>query len=175
MHFVTRIVLCLGMLPGIAPAARADNDALARLAWLAGCWANEGGEAGSGEQWMAPAGGTLLGIGRTVKSGKTVTYEFMQIRETEPGKLVFIARPSGQAEGSFAAIRQDDVEIVFENPKHDFPQRIVYRHENPEVPRGDALRAYIEGHYRGVFKRIEFPMRRTACGPSTLQEIPKNQ
>ena len=37
-------------------------------------------DAGSGEQWMTPAGGTLLGISRTVAKGRTVAHEFMQIR-----------------------------------------------------------------------------------------------
>ncbi|MGH8854313.1 MAG: hypothetical protein ACREWI_08545 [Telluria sp.] len=44
---------------------------------------------------------------------------------------------------------------MFENPAHDFPQRIIYRRV------GDTgLHARIEGKGKG----IDFPMRRTACG-----------
>ncbi|MCB1009826.1 MAG: hypothetical protein KDB94_13155, partial [Acidobacteria bacterium] len=41
------------------------------LAWLAGCWAPDGGESGSVEQWTAPAGGTMLGLSRTIRNGTT--------------------------------------------------------------------------------------------------------
>ena len=39
-------------------SAHAD---VADLQWLAGCWSQDGREAGSVEQWTAPAGGTMLG------------------------------------------------------------------------------------------------------------------
>ena len=127
------------------------------LSWLAGCWSSRGGEAGSEEHWLAPAGGSMLGVGRTVVDGKTVAHEFMQIRETEPGKLAFIARPSGQAEASFPLARLGENEVVFENPSHDFPQRVVYRRQ------GEELQARIEGTETGTDKRIEFPMDRVNC------------
>jgi hypothetical protein len=86
----------------IAPITSSAQDAeLSKLAWLAGCWAAERGDAGSGEQWTPLAGGTMLGVGRTVRDGKTVEYEFLQIRRNEDGKVVYIALPSGQAEASF--------------------------------------------------------------------------
>jgi hypothetical protein len=73
----------------IAPITSGAQDAeLSKLAWLAGCWAAERGDAGSGEQWTPLAGGTMLGIGRTVRDGKTVEYEFLQIRRNEEGKVV---------------------------------------------------------------------------------------
>src|SRR6185295_10624312 len=86
------------------PAAAAPDD-LARLGWLAGCWSSVDGEPGSGEQWMPLAGGTLLGTGRTVRQGKTVEHEFLQIREGSDGRVVYIAHPSGQKTAQFAAIQ----------------------------------------------------------------------
>ena len=35
---------------------------IAAAAWLAGCWSADGKDAGSAEQWMAPAGGSMLGL-----------------------------------------------------------------------------------------------------------------
>src|SRR5215213_63064 len=86
------------VLTGAGPALRAQE--LGQIAWLAGCWAAEGGERGSQEFWMPLAGGTLLGVGRTVKSGKTVDHEFMQIRESAAGSIVYIAQPAGQPQAS---------------------------------------------------------------------------
>lgn len=140
-------------------SAQAAPDALAQLGWLAGCWRAAGAEAGSGEQWMAPAGGTMLGMSRTVKGGKTVAHEFLQIRQNEPGKLAFIAMPSGQPTATFAALELSADHVVFENPAHDFPQRVIYRRD------GDAtLNARIEGTLKGKPKAIDFPIQRTSCG-----------
>jgi hypothetical protein len=133
-------------------------SSVVRLSWLAGCWNSETKESGSAEQWMQPAGGTMLGIGRTVKSGKTTEFEFMRIHEAHDGKLLFTAIPSGQTEATFTQLRISDSEIVFENAAHDFPQRVIYRRD------GDArLAASIEGTRNGVARRIEFPMRRGQC------------
>lgn len=137
-----------------AAPASAVGDTLTKLGWLQGCWAAAGGEQGSGEQWMAPAGGSMLGMSRTVRKGRTVAYEFMRIEQGADGGLVFIAQPSGQAPASFALLRQDGDAFVFENPAHDFPQRVIYRRV------GDTgLQARIEGKGKG----IDFSMARTAC------------
>ncbi len=139
------------------PAMTQPAD-LNRLQWLAGCWASTTAEAGSGEAWMAPAGGSLLGVSRTVKGGRTVAHEFMQIRPLADGTLVFIAEPSGQRRTEFPLKGLGDNEVVFENPAHDFPQRVAYRFEAP-----DTLRARIEGLRNGQLRVIEFPMRRQSC------------
>ncbi len=141
---------------GTAPSSWAAS--VSDLSWLAGCWASVGAEAGSGEQWMPPAGGTLLGTSRTVKNGRTVAHEFMQIREIEPGKIAFIVNPSGQAETSFPLAKTGEREAVFENPQHDFPQRVIYRLDGDGV-----LRASIEGLSKGQLKTIEFPMKKVDC------------
>ncbi len=68
-------------------SASAQESPLEQLAWLSGCWAAASGEAGSGEHWLPLAGGTLLGIARTVRHGKTVEHEFLQIRVNAEGKV----------------------------------------------------------------------------------------
>jgi hypothetical protein len=145
----------LALLGAGAPAERPTVEA---LAWLAGCWAAEGGEAGSGESWTAPAGGTMLGVSRTVRGGSTRAHEFLLIRETAAGGLEYVARPSDQSPASFGLVRLGDREAVFENPQHDFPQRIVYRLDAQGV-----LRARIEGTTGGEARAVDFPMRRVAC------------
>ena len=137
--------------------ALAPSSSVQDLAWISGCWASVDGEPGSGEMWTLPAGGTLLGVSRTVKAGKTVAHEFMQIRETGPGQIAFIALPSGQKEASFPLVRLSGQEVVFENPQHDFPQRVIYRRD------GDLLTGRIEGSQGGETKAIDFPMRSRPC------------
>lgn len=150
------------MLAALLFAGGAQAATLDQLRWLQGCWRSAGGEAGSQEQWMGPAGGSMLGSSRTIKGGKTVNFEFMQLRENEPGKLVFIAQPSGAAPTSFALLREADGELVFENAGHDFPQRVIYQRDG-----ANGLRARIEGVIKGKPKGIDFPMQRISCdGPA---------
>jgi hypothetical protein len=104
----------------------------------------------------------LLGVSRTVKGGKTVAYEFMQIRALDNGKLAFIARPSNQSEATFTLLRFAPHEVTFENKAHDFPQRVSYRLVAP-----GALSARIEGISNGKERAIEYPMKKIACAGET--------
>ena len=142
----------------LAAATAARAATVEDLAWLSGCWAQEGAEPGSLEVWTPPAGGTLLGVARTVKGGKTVAYEFTQIRALEDGRLAYIAKPSNQAEATFPLSRLGEKEVVFENKAHDFPQRIIYRLTSPGV-----LHARIEGSSSGKERGIDYPMQKIAC------------
>ncbi len=151
--------LVLNLALALPPAAAAADDGdLAKLAWLGGCWKSESGEPGSGEYWMPLAGGTLIGVSRTIKDGKTVAFEFLQIRADSDGKLAYFAQPSGQSPASFPLLRISDTEAVFEDLQHDFPQRIVYRLEGKS-----RLAARIEGTANGKLRVIEFPMNRVSC------------
>lgn len=139
--------------------AGADDNPVARMKWLSGCWASVNGEAGSGEQWMPPAGRSMFGMSRTVRDGATVAFEFMRIAEEESGKVVFVAAPSGQQPATFELLSLSDNEVIFENPDHDFPQRVLYR-----LMPGNLLTGRIEGTVNGAARGIDFPMKRTECG-----------
>lgn len=103
------------------PARHTIND----MAWLTGAWVGSGGPASMEERWSPPKGGTLLGVGRTVKEDKMVSFEFLRIVERDGG-LVYIAQPGGRAATEFVLTELDKQRAVFLNPRHDYPQRIVY-------------------------------------------------
>ena len=124
-----------------APAMCQPVGKTSDLSFLAGCWKFEAKGRVIEEHWMAPAGGTLMGISRTVANGKTTEFEFLQIRDLPEG-LTYIAKPSDQPEARFVATSRTRDGVVFENPKHDFPQRIRYRLV------GDTLTARVEGKAR---------------------------
>ncbi len=103
---------------------------------------------------MAPLGGTMLGMSRTVRGGTTREYEFLQIRDVD-GALAYIARPSGQAEATFRVKTLSASEVIFEDPAHDFPQRIIYRRNDD-----GSLTARIEGTMNGQARGVDFPYTR---------------
>jgi Domain of unknown function (DUF6265) len=132
------------------PSAQATAKVDA-LAWLSGCWSMTRPDGMTEEHWMKPAGGSMLGMSRTVRGARTTEFEFLQIRE-QGDKLVYIAKPSGQAEASFPSKSITDREVVFENPTHDFPQRIIYR----KTPEG-RIAARVEGTMNGQPRGFDLP------------------
>ncbi len=100
----------------------------------------------------------MLGVGRTVKNGKTVAHEFMQIRADAQGQIVLIAKPDRKPEATFTMTVGAADAVTFENLQHEFPQRVMYR-----LLAGDRLAARIEGMRDGVLRGIDYPMRRAAC------------
>jgi hypothetical protein len=109
------------------------------------------------EQWMAARGGSMLGMARTVRDGVTVSFEHLRI-DGSGGNPVYIALPSGQALTEFRGVVSTDTLVVFENPEHDFPQRILYRRVT-----GDSIVARIEGDMDGNSRAVDFPLARVAC------------
>ena len=128
-----------------------------RVSWIAGCWEGRAANRVYTEQWMKPLGGLMLGISRTVAGERAVAYEFLQIK-VDGADLFYVAKPSGQAEASFKLTRQSEREAIFENPQHDFPQRIIYR-----LQTDDSLIARTEGKSNGTDRAIDFPMKRVMC------------
>jgi hypothetical protein len=86
-----------------------------------------------------------------------VSYEFLLLREAGD-RLEYESHPSGQRSATFLSTMVSDAMVLFENPQHDFPQRIGYRREG-----GSSLVAWIEGNNKGQARRIEFPYRRVKC------------
>ena len=150
-------IFVLLMLGSLGPA-QSPNPTLNDLSGLAGCWeANLRGREVN-EQWMKPGGGIMLGIARTVSQGKAAEFEFTQIREDKDGAIYYVAKPSGQPEASFKLVKLQNKEAVFENPQHDFPQRIIYRLQ----PDG-SLFARVEATVKGQLRGIDYPYKRAKC------------
>ena len=128
-----------------------------RVAWMHGCWQMTTPQSIVEEQWMAPRGGTMIGIGRTVRGERTTDYEFVVLKE-QNGQLAYEAHPAGQAPAVFVAGETAADSVVFENAAHDFPQRVGYRRS------GNGLIGWIEGMQNGKSRRIDFTYTRVACG-----------
>lgn len=124
---------------------------------MAGCWIRRGATLVTEEQWMSPEAGTMLGMSRTTRDGKLTEYEFLRLFERD-GRLVYNAMPSGQAPTEFTSTRVADSALVFENPAHDFPQRIIYRRVG-----ADSLVARIEGPGPNGVRGVDFRFARASC------------
>lgn len=85
----------------------------------------------------------------------TVSAEVVNL-EMRGGKLLYVPTVRDQNSGqpiTFTETTVTEKEMIFENPAHDFPQRITYTRITP-----DSIVAVISG-MQGE-KSVQFPMRR---------------
>lgn len=129
-----------------------------QLGWLKGCWERRTARgAFIQEQWMAPRGGMMMGMARTFVRDTLREYEFVVIREVD-GKVQYEAKPSGQPAATFPQKTLTDTLVEFEDPAHDYPQRIGYRKAG-----ADSVIAWIDGTTSQGSRRVEFPYARARC------------
>ena len=133
-----------------------QQRAIERAAFIQGCWERRSGTRIVEEQWMKPRGGSMLGMSRTVRGDTLVEWEFLRLYERGE-QLVYAAQPSGQKPAEFTSILIERDVIIFANPAHDFPQRIIYRSS------GDSLFARIEGRMSGQERAVDFRYARVGC------------
>lgn len=147
------VVLALAALPSVAAPVPQDSD-LRSLAWMAGTWTGTADGTDTEEVWIAPKGGTMLGLHRDVANGRTVSFEFLRIEGT-PAGAVYWGSPGGNAATPFRQVSNADRRVVFENKDHDFPTRILYW-----LGQDGALHARIEGTQGGKAASEEWTWRR---------------
>jgi hypothetical protein len=141
MIHVALVIAVLSWVPyqtgGAAPGRIAD------LAWLEGHWVGADGPLQMEEIWTSAAGGALVGLHKDVSTrggtARMVSFEFLRIEAGADG-IAYVAQPGGQPPTRFPLTEQTPRRVVFANPAHDFPQRILYWLDD-----AGALHARVEG------------------------------
>ena len=105
-----------------------ENPTLADLSWMSGDWQTApGGRRQIEEHWTTAAGGSMIGVSRTIAGDKTVEFEYLRIEQRADG-IFYVAHPKARCPGTdFKLTSASATEAIFENPQHDFPKRIIYR------------------------------------------------
>jgi hypothetical protein len=121
------------------PPASAPDAKLADLAWMSGSWSGGEGERFAEEHWTDPRGGMMIGTHRDLKGERAVFFEFLRI-EQRGRTIVYVASPRGRCPATdFWVAEISPQRVVFANPAHDYPQRVLYWRE------GAILKARTEG------------------------------
>jgi hypothetical protein len=115
--------LALLLMGQAAPPAR-----VADLGWMSGHWdtVSANGE-WTEESWAPRRGGLMLGYSRSGAGARLREFEFLRIEAGEDGVPAYLAQPGGQPAVAFRLTAHGAGSATFDNPAHDFPQRIVYR------------------------------------------------
>jgi hypothetical protein len=136
-----------------SPAVAADPLTVEDLAWMAGSWTQESGGMVVRETWLPPVQDAMAGVTQTHRPGRPASTEFSTITAARAG-VTFTAYVVGQPPTPFLLKSGAPGEVVFENPDHDFPQRVIYR------KCGDDLCARIEGLINGQARSMDWRYRR---------------
>ncbi len=142
----------------LAPPAGSEPPLppVAALSWMAGYWVGVSGETTMEEFWLAPAAGMMVGLHRDVSGSKDVFFEFLRIEERDDSTF-YIAKPSNQPSAEFRLVdgRAGLGLAIFENPDHDYPQRIRYDRVD------NVLTVTISGTIEGEARSSTWVMKRT--------------
>lgn len=150
------IVSCKNKRQAITENSSEIPEKLVLAEWLIGKWENELDGTHVTEIWEK-GGDALLGKSYSIRNKDTVSSERIRLQQ-EGDKLYYIPVVKNQNEGQlvkFALISSTDHQLIFENPDHDFPQKISYTLINK-----DSLLAEISGTVQGKQQSEKFPMRR---------------
>ncbi len=148
----TAIALAFAASAATSPAVQ--DDALAGLAWLEGEWQRDTRRGVAIERWRrVPDVGFIGGAAVIPNGADTEIPSEALLLVTMGADTFYIARPpENPYPTAFRLVSLTDDTAVFENPTHDFPQRIIYRRTSD-----DAMTASIEGPGDdGQVRRVDF-------------------
>ena len=120
---------------------------------LAGLWKMGSDTKSFYEQWHWVSSEEIAGKSYKLKEKDTIVFENTRIKN-QAGQISYLSRVKNQNGGKeipFKLLTSANQTLVFENPTHDFPQRIIY-----EFISADSLHAWIEGIHNGKKEREDY-------------------
>lgn len=158
---LTLLLSCKRETQADAPAEATPAKTYASLekaSWFIGEWGNKSAEGELTERWKKENDSVYHGESYFVVGGKdTVFKEHVRLEEAN-GILAYIVTVPNQNNGEavrFEMTSVKDNQIVFENPKHDFPNKVVYNKVG-----NDSLVAEIFGTQKGKPSTEKFAMKK---------------
>ncbi|MFQ5652713.1 MAG: DUF6265 family protein [bacterium] len=134
-----------------------QNALLEKMRWLLGVWRRESDRGLTHETWRKLSDRTFEGESVRISkaSGDTVFTESLRLVQMQ-GELFYLPKVAENAYPvPFKLVAFQGNRVVFENPEHDFPQRIIYYRED-----ADSLTVTVEGATKDDNRRIDFHFRR---------------
>jgi len=141
--FFLVLIICFGC---FFIAVGQENKPFNELKQLQGVWKTEVGGKTVYESWKMISDHEMEGMSYKITNADTIIFEQTRIVE-QHHKLDYLARVKNQNQGkevAFKLVSSANKIFIFENPEHDFPQRVVY-----QLISNDSLHAWIDGKYQG--------------------------
>jgi hypothetical protein len=133
------------------------TNQIEKAGWLIGEWENKQDGLNVTEIWKKESDNVFVGRSYTIRNNDTLSSERIRL-EQKGDSLFYVPIVKNQNQGQvvkFALTTATDHQLIFENPTHDFPQKITYKLIN-----NDSLFAEISGLYKGEEQSEKFSMHR---------------
>lgn len=143
-------------LPPVEPIPKNFTE-IQKADWFLGRWENNSKEGNMSEIWTKENDSTFRGENYFVTGKDTSFAESVRLWQKE-NQLVYEVSVKGQNNEKpvdFAMTSSSDKQLVFENPKHDYPNKITYNKIT-----NDSLVAEISGMKDGKAKAEQFAMKK---------------
>jgi hypothetical protein len=134
-----------------------ENEKIKSANWLLGKWENKIDEGSLSERWEKLNDSTLQAQSLFIKGKDTLHFEAITLQQ-KGEDLIYSATVKGQNNNkpvSFKMTIESEKQLVFENPKHDYPQKITYT-----LISKDSLVAEISGIQLGKPSSEKFGMKK---------------
>lgn len=123
--------------------------------WFLGEWYCMSSYGDFTEKWEKLSDSTMIGQSHIMKGKDTIFRENIVLEQRNDSLFynVLIKNKDQEENTSFYLTKSSNNQLVFENPKHDFPTKIVYK-----LIDNDSILASIHGKEKGIEKFENFPM-----------------
>ncbi|MDX1943621.1 MAG: DUF6265 family protein [Saprospiraceae bacterium] len=153
MLLTVALLSCQNRLP--QQASSTNPSLLQPFKWMLGDWERSFSTGKMAESWQWANDSTMIGASFVIRNGDTVSYESISL-EARKGEVLYVptVRNQNNQEPVYFRLKSNENGwATFENPEHDFPQRIIYTQKGV-----DTLYARIEGISKGKERASEFVM-----------------
>ena len=136
--------------------AESEKFGLEGAHWIIGTWQDISNEGTLTESWTKESDTTFAGKTIFVAGKDTAFSEDIKLISRN-GSLIYATQVSDQNDGKaveFTLTSASGKQLVFENPKHDYPTKITYNNH------GDSVVAVISGKKSGVEMSENFGMKK---------------
>ena len=152
---ITSIIAAICLTSCKTDSSNKSFEKLEKMSWLVGEWENKMPEGNLTETWIKANDSTFTGKTLFIKEKDTIHNE--EIVLSQKGETLYytptVIGQNNDEPIEFKMTNSTEKEFVFENPKHDYPQKIVYKKLN-----STNLVATISGKQQGKPSSESYPM-----------------
>ncbi len=153
----TTLILLLLAIVSCKNSDSNEKEKIKAADWLIGKWENKSADGNLTETWKKVNDSTFQAESYFIKEKDTLHFESITLQQ-KGELLTYNATVKGQNNDksvSFKLTTETEKQLVFENPKHDYPQKISYTQITP-----DSLVAKISGIQQGKPSSESYSMKK---------------
>jgi hypothetical protein len=155
-----KIIISLGILAMISCQNHSDKqfEKIEKLNWLIGQWENTTPEGYLTETWTKTNDSTFSGQTYFIINKKDTVHNESVVLTQLNDELIYRHTVKGQNNDEpveFKLTSEAENNFAFDNPKHDYPQKVVYKKVNEK-----SLVVIISGKQQGKVSTESYPMQK---------------